>query len=57
MKVKVDQNTCIGCGSCESICPKNFKMKQGKSSVVNEEPCKETQDAIDSCPVNAISLK
>ena len=56
--VRVDKNTCIGCGACASTCPEVFEMKEdGKSHVKsgakgNEECIKE---AIESCPVDAIS--
>jgi ferredoxin len=57
-KVKVNQDTCIGCGACEATAPKTFKLNaQGKS--VPKDPAgddEETiQNAIDSCPVKAIS--
>ena len=35
MKAKVDQETCIGCGVCPSVCPEVFEMKDdGKSHVI-----------------------
>ena len=58
-KVKVDENLCIGCGTCEALCPTVFKMDMGsgKSKVIAEE-CGDCncQEAIDSCPVSAISM-
>src|SRR5665647_2934620 len=33
-ELKVNQDTCIGCGACESICPKFFKLENGKSTVI-----------------------
>ena len=24
--VKIDKDKCIGCGACEAVCPKSFKM-------------------------------
>ncbi|OGI23755.1 MAG: ferredoxin [Candidatus Moranbacteria bacterium RIFCSPHIGHO2_12_FULL_40_10] len=56
-KPVVNQDICIGCGTCESICPKVFKVENGKSRVIAEE-CGECncQEAVDSCPVGAISI-
>jgi ferredoxin len=55
----VNQETCIGCGTCESICPAVFKIDgSGKSQVQEadyEANKEQIQEAIDACPVNAIS--
>lgn len=38
MKANVNQDTCIGCGLCPSICPEVFDMKDdGKSHVIVDE--------------------
>lgn len=58
-KVVVDQELCIGCGTCVGLCPNVFELdeEQGKSQVIMPEGGDEAciQDAIDSCPVSAIS--
>lgn len=53
--VKVNKEKCIGCGACTSICSSVFEMKDGKAKVKSQEdkPC--VKEAIESCPVNAIS--
>ncbi len=59
-KPVVDQNTCIGCGTCVALAPKTFKLNdEGKSVVTNPQGDDEAtiQGAIDSCPVDAISWK
>lgn len=54
--VKVDKNTCIGCGLCASLCPEVFEMqKDGKAGVKVQKKLPCVKDAIESCPVNAIS--
>ncbi len=60
MKVKVDQEKCIGCGTCELMCSQCFQLENGKAQVVADDcsgaDC-DIQDVIDSCPVEAISLE
>jgi ferredoxin len=57
-KIKVNEELCIGCGACESICPNVFKLEDGKSKVIASEcgscNCK---DVVSSCPVNAIEVE
>jgi len=58
--VVVNQETCIGCGACVAICPDVFEMgSDGKSRVKKLGNCGkcDCQQAIDSCPVTAISWK
>ena len=56
--IKLDTNKCGGCGTCEAVCPKVFKLNQDtfKSEVLDSDsnaPC--VQDAINMCPSQAIS--
>jgi ferredoxin len=53
--VKVNKEKCIGCGACASVCSEVFVMKDGKAKVKaqKEVPC--VKEAIQSCPVKAIS--
>jgi ferredoxin len=55
-KPKVNEELCIGCGTCEALCPKVFKLEDGKSKVISED-CGDCncQEIIESCPVSAIS--
>ncbi len=57
-EIRIDKDKCIGCGGCEAVCPKNFKMVNGKASVkkglIDSLDCEE--DAKDACPVGAISI-
>lgn len=53
---KVNKETCIGCGLCASICEEVFEMtSDGKAKVKADKnlPC--VKEAIESCPVDAIS--
>lgn len=58
-KIKVDKESCIGCGSCVAICPEIFELdSEGKSRAKVEEleelNC--AQQAIEACTVNCISV-
>jgi len=59
MKPTVNQETCIGCGSCEAVCPQVFRLKNGKSQVLEgvdyEKEKAGIDEAINLCPVQAIS--
>jgi len=54
----VDQDICISCGLCVSICPHVFQFNDsGRSECYNQDGATEAeiQSAIDGCPVQAIS--
>jgi ferredoxin len=61
MKVRVDEDACVGDGSCAEVCPEIFEM-QGDLAVVKkdkvpaelEDVCRE---AAESCPVEAIIIE
>ena len=59
MKVKVNDDACIGCGACVAIAPEVFEINdEGLSSAINEEVSEENRDAaheaVESCPTGAI---
>lgn len=60
MKAFVDENVCIGCELCAGICPEVFSMDDGISVAITEEIASDDEiaanDAMDSCPVNAITI-
>ena len=56
MSIKIDKEKCIGCGLCSSVCEEVFEMKDDMKANVKSQknlPC--VKDAIDQCPVDAIS--
>jgi len=55
----VDESLCIGCGHCAEVCPQVFEIINEKSNVVGSDKCTRCncQEAIDTCPVQAISWK
>ncbi len=70
MKITVEREKCIGCGSCAALCPSYFELAEdGKSSLkgakrdpktgndeleLNRPGC--TEEAANSCPVQCIHL-
>jgi len=61
MKAHVDQDTCISCGLCPSVCPEVFEFNSDDKAeaivdVVPSEHESAAQEARDSCPVDAISI-
>lgn len=57
MAIKLDQDTCIGCGTCVALCPDNFEMAGAKAKVKKQEDAGCAKQATDSCPVNAITVE
>ena len=59
-KIIIDQELCVGCGACASLCPEVFELQDdGKAKVVNEsshEKC-DYDMVINSCPVGAIKVE
>lgn len=57
-KIEINDN-CIGCGACIAIDSEHFDFNdEGKSNAISNEnlDSEELQNAIASCPVNAISI-
>jgi ferredoxin len=57
-KVCIDEIECIGCGSCEEICPEVFKLNKEteKSMVIKPEGGPEDliEEAMGECPMSCI---
>jgi len=53
----VDQEVCIGCGSCVSACPECFSLNEnGKSHFVSAECSCDLHEIALNCPVQAITV-
>jgi ferredoxin len=61
MKITIDQEKCIGCGSCTAVCPDVFEMDENNKAQVKKEKEEATdectQEAVDICPVQAIEIE
>ncbi len=57
MAIKVNKETCIGCGSCAALCPETFQMNdEAKSDVISQDDKECAKSAAESCPVQAITV-
>ncbi len=61
MKAFVDQEGCIACTLCVSICPEVFGMSpEGKSQVIADpippDSIEQAREAAGSCPVSVINI-
>jgi len=55
--IKIDKEKCIGCGLCPSLCPEVFEMNSdGKAEVKAQKKIPCVKEAIENCPVEAISM-
>lgn len=54
---KVNEATCIGCGTCAGLCPATFAIEGAHAKVIN--PTGNTESEIDvaiaSCPTQSIT--
>jgi len=58
MSIKVNEELCIGCGTCEALCPAVFKINaEGKAEVISDGDLPCAKNAAESCPVQAIEVK
>ena len=57
-RILIDEEECIGCGSCEEICPEVFVLNEDteKAEVINPEGGPEDliEEALEACPVECI---
>ena len=57
-KPVINANICIGCGTCPMLCSRTFAMGDDGIAFVQDpigEKESDIQDAIEACPVDAIS--
>ena len=60
MKVKVNQDACIGCGACANVAEELFEINDkgvstAKVETVSEDKVEKAKEAIETCPTGAIT--
>lgn len=57
MKVEVNKDLCIGCGSCVALAPDTFEFgDDGLAEAKDQTITEEVRDAAESCPTDAIQV-
>jgi len=55
--LKLDEDLCIGCGVCETVCPHTvFSVVSQKARITDHDGCMECGACANNCPVNAIAV-
>lgn len=56
MSIRIDQKSCVGCGSCVEVCPGNLiKMDQnGKAVIRRERDCWGCTSCLKECRMGAV---
>jgi ferredoxin len=56
--LKLDEEKCIGCGTCLFVCPRAvLSPANGKIEIVNLDACMECGACSRNCPVEALSVR
>ena len=55
--LKLDRESCTGCGMCEQVCPHRvFKIVEKKAEIKDLDGCMECGACAKNCPVEAVSV-
>ena len=57
-KIKIDRNTCIGCGGCTNC--DNFELDDENKAITKKDDVEEmgcNKEAEEICPVDAITIE
>ncbi|HCC59811.1 MAG: hypothetical protein A2402_00265 [Candidatus Staskawiczbacteria bacterium RIFOXYC1_FULL_37_43] len=68
MKIKLEIEKCIGCGSCQAVCPKYFEAQEDGKSHIKDAAKQEVEElevekvecaesAAQACPVQCIHIE
>jgi ferredoxin len=54
MAHKIDTDTCINCGACESECPESAISEIDGNMVIDADKCIDCAACVDVCPSDSI---
>jgi len=64
MKIKINQEECIGCGSCSTVCPDVFDLNDENKAIIKDTGSDQgesdnecVKEAVDVCPVDVIKIE
>ena len=68
MKIKLDREKCIGCGSCQALCPKFFELQEDGKSHIKDAQKQQVEEqeviklecaesAAEACPTQCIYIE
>jgi ferredoxin len=56
--LELNEDTCVGCGTCEVVCPHNvFAIEGKKARIIDHDGCMECGACANNCPVDAIGVQ
>ena len=56
--LRLDEETCVGCGMCPTVCPHGvLAVNDRKARVVDRDACIECGACARNCPVAALTVK
>ncbi|MCT4552587.1 MAG: 4Fe-4S binding protein [Alphaproteobacteria bacterium] len=53
----INQDICIKCGTCESVCPVGAVAFNGDDYIIDEAKCEDCAVCAENCPVQCIAPK
>ncbi len=67
-KIKLEREKCIGCGSCQALCPKYFELQEDGKSHIKDAANQEVEElevekiecaesAAEACPSQCIHVE
>ncbi len=59
MKIQINQENCIACGSCVALAPNTFELNESGKSMVKDEKGDSDEvilEAAKACPVSVIEV-